>query len=156
MTPMTRWTTRMLKATSRMRERERGVEAPPRRLPSRHQGVSWLSLSLMRPRMRAIKYKLYGPPYLGTLRRHRRSSSGVFSRGGDELSLLSVRGQITRSSQRKKNALTPFSGTITNKARSNSYHEPSTCTYDVCNFHASSLSKSSPVGLSPPSVHAGG
>lgn len=50
----------------------------------------------------------------GTLKRHRRSSSGVFSRGGDELSLLSVRSQ-TRSSQRKKNALTPFSGTITNK-----------------------------------------
>ena len=64
---------------------------------------------------------------LGTLKRHRRSSSGVFSRCvGDELSLLSVRGQITRSSQRKKNALTPFSGTITNKARSNSFQEPST------------------------------
>ena len=76
--------------------------------------------------MRAIKYKLYGLPYPGTLKRHRRSSSGVFSRGGDELSLLSVRGQITRSSQRKKNALTPFSGTITNKARSDSFQATST------------------------------
>ena len=52
----------------------------------------------------------------GTLRKHRRSSSGVFSRAASfsELSLLSVQSQ-TRSSQRKRHALTPFSGTITNK-----------------------------------------